>query len=450
MRIGLVTPYPPRDCSDAPQSGEAWYSKKLAEAMHAAGHEVTVFSNRLDRREACYADGGVAVTRCWTFGPQVWRQLYGTLRRARRQLDVVHIQYAVFLYGGVGAALLFPFFLALLRLGGVPVVITLHQTVPTRDIDRHFQAETGIKGNLALLKQGLQRLMRLTLRLAGTVIVHEDFFRTVLVADYGARPAQVRVVPHGIGAARLMDQSLAREILGLRPDRTVVLFFGYLAKYKGLDNLIEAFVEMPDSRCQLLIAGGEHPRLRGKPEYAAYLARLQAQAARAPGRIMLTGFVPEPDVPLVFAAADVVVFPYTRAISSSGPLALSAAYGKAFLASESLAPIIQEPALLFPNTAPGLRRKLEQFLSDGWLEVKSRRYAQQLCQARQWGQVARQTLDVYRGVVPVPSVRQPEVVRPVRVGQGLLSGAGGVLLSAPPSSLSREGYDISLDELGVI
>jgi glycosyltransferase involved in cell wall biosynthesis len=426
MRIGLVTPYPPQGGADVPQSGEAWYSKKLAKAMSAAGHQVLVFGNQIQGKPTRQTDGAVEIDRCWDFGPRVWRQLFSVLRHESKNLDVVHIQYAVFLYGGVISALSFPFFLAFLKLAGVPVVLTLHQTVPLNNIDRNFQNETGIRGNMVLLKNGLHQLIRLALSLSSSTIVHESYFRTVLARDYHGQREKIAVVPLGMDEAqRTMDKELARNILGIHPGRVVVLFFGYLARYKGLENLIDAFVGMTDNRCQLVIAGGEHPRLKGKADYAAYLAELYKKAEPAKGRIMFTGFVPEPDVPMIFSAADVVVFPYTRAISASLPLAMSAAYQKPFLASESLGPIIGEPDILFPNTGDGLRAKILQFVEDKRLVQKAQAYSQTMLRERQWSQIAHKTLSLYRSLLPVPAAT------PARAGAYIVLDN----MAAPPSRL---------------
>jgi glycosyltransferase involved in cell wall biosynthesis len=219
-----------------------------------------------------------------------------------------------------------------------------------------------------------------------------------------------------------------------------VLFFGYLARYKGLENLIEAFIGMPDNQCQLVIAGGEHPRLKGKADYTAYLAQLYKKAEPAKDRILFTGFVPEPDVPLVFSAADVVIFPYTRAISASLPLAMSAAYHKPFLASETLAPIIGEPDILFPNTAAGMRSKIMQFALDEKLVKKSESYSQAILRERQWNEVARKTLGVYRSLVSAPFTAEPAGI-PLPIPTAAHSAAGTYFMLdsvvAPPSRFSR-------------
>ena len=152
--------------------------------------------------------------------------------------------------------------------------------------------------------------------------------------------------------------------------------------------------------------------MRKKKEYSDYLAMLHEKAARAPDRVRFTGFVPEHQLPFIFAAADVVVLPYTRAISSSGPLSLCVAYNKPFLASESLKEIINEPAIMFPNTAEGIGKIINSFINDDFLKERARLYSLSLLHDRRWENVALKTAQIYNkiaqsyGVVdkPEPSI----------------------------------------------
>ena len=375
-------------------------------------------------------------------------RIASAVKRERSQCDILHVQFAVFLYGGFMSALSFPVFLLYMKLSKVPVVVTLHQAVPVNQIDHKFQEETGIKGNLRLLKFGLTSLLRMVMALSSQTIVHENLFRDVLVSQYQGKAAKIKVVAHGMDDHKEpIPQELARDILGIKPGSFVVLFFGYLAKYKGLDSLMEAFNALPEKDCLLVVAGGEHPRLKGRKDYDGYLAELRRKAVAAGERIMFTGFVKEAEIPLVFGAADVTIFPYTRAISSSGPFALSCAYQKPILASEELEAIIEEPDILFRNEPLAIKNKILQFKNNGQTQEKSFRYIKALQRQRRWSEVARQTLNVYRTLVPerayetIPASAVPalEMVGCSSIGVGCTMNSGSSLLEA---SLTGEGNRI--------
>jgi glycosyltransferase involved in cell wall biosynthesis len=397
MNIGLIAPYPPQKSVHSHQSGEAWYSKKLAEALDQEKVKVVVLANRLGSTTTKYYDRGVNVERCWDFGFKAWFQICAAVIRQRKQLDVLHVQFAIFVFGGFSSAVTFPLFLLVMRILRIKVVITFHQTVPLSNIDKHFEEETGIRGNPAILRRGLYAYIKILGALVETIIVHEPFFREVLVRDYGIKNEKINIVPIGIDEVEAMtDSKLAKSILKVPENKPVVLFFGYLAKYKGLDTLIDAIVSDTENDCILLVAGGEHPRMQKTKEYEKYISMLHEKAARAPGRVVFTGFVTEDRIPCIFAASDIVVFPYTRAISSSGPLSLSVAYNKPFLASEPLKTIISEPAIIFPNTAEGIRKMIGGFLNDEAIKKRAMLYALSLLKKRRWDNIALKTVAIYK------------------------------------------------------
>jgi glycosyltransferase involved in cell wall biosynthesis len=115
-----------------------------------------------------------------------------------------------------------------------------------------------------------------------------------------------------------IDKGAARAQLKLPPERNVVLFFGLIRPYKGLALLIEAMPEVLRTiDCSLLVAGEFYD---DKSKYTALVDRLELRA-----RVRIEdAYIPNEDVHRYFAAADVVVLPYTEA-SQSGivPIAYS-------------------------------------------------------------------------------------------------------------------------------
>jgi glycosyltransferase involved in cell wall biosynthesis len=107
-----------------------------------------------------------------------------------------------------------------------------------------------------------------------------------------------------------LDKASARARLGLPADGKVVLFFGLIRPYKGLMHLLDA---MPLVRRQVdatLLVAGEFYDDKGK-----YTARV-ASHGMTDQVIFKDQYIPNEEVGIYFAAADVVVLPYIEASQS--------------------------------------------------------------------------------------------------------------------------------------
>ena len=164
------------------------------------------------------------------------------------------------------------------------------------------------------------------LQQADAVHVHADYIVPQLQARLPAGASTVvTVIPHGnyIGAyPNTADRSEARQRLALPDDASVYLFFGLIRPYKGLEELLPAFVQVADPQARLLIAGQSRPR-----DYAGQLAG-NTNDARIHWHPQ---FVLDDDIQLWMNAADIVVLPYRR-ITTSGAAMLAWSFGKPVIA----------------------------------------------------------------------------------------------------------------------
>jgi glycosyltransferase involved in cell wall biosynthesis len=121
------------------------------------------------------------------------------------------------------------------------------------------------------------------------------------------------VAPHPVydifGHAQ--DKEAARRELGIGPAKKVVLFFGYIRAYKGLDLLLEAVPEIllsqPDTI--FLIAGEFYSN---EQEYQKLIDTLNIRSHLK----LHTSYIPNNEVAKFFSAADCVVLPYKSATQS--------------------------------------------------------------------------------------------------------------------------------------
>jgi glycosyltransferase involved in cell wall biosynthesis len=129
-----------------------------------------------------------------------------------------------------------------------------------------------------------------------------------------------RRVPHPVYAqyASALGQSEAKARLGVSGD--VLLFFGFVRRYKGLDVLLEAMPRILARRPATLVVAGEFY----EPD-APYLERVRALGLGERVRI-LDRYLPDEEVRTLFAAADVAVLPY-RSATQSGVVPVAYAAG---------------------------------------------------------------------------------------------------------------------------
>lgn len=108
-----------------------------------------------------------------------------------------------------------------------------------------------------------------------------------------------------------LPKSAARAQLGIPEQEKVLLFFGFIRKYKGLDLLLKAMAdERIRSRNIKLIVAGEFYEKRENYDQLIAEHNLSAQL------YLYTDFIPNAEVGTYFSAADLVVQPYRDATQS--------------------------------------------------------------------------------------------------------------------------------------
>jgi glycosyltransferase involved in cell wall biosynthesis len=293
------------------------------------------------------------------------------LMRLGRDADLAHTQGWEFAPLGLVAV-------ACLRLAGVPVVQTAHNTF-----------ERG---------RSLDRTHAWLARLTARTIVHTeaDLIRVPSTAD-----GRVAVIPHGEYGALARsggsaDRDAARAELGIAPEAPVTLLFGRLRVDKGLGDLLAALERLP--QLQLLVGGEEDGAL------AATRAQL-ANPALA-GRVTVReGYLDMREAASLFAAADTVALPYPVA-SQSGVLLLAYGFHRPVVAYPvgglREAVIDGETGWLCARPdVEALVGALGAAIAAGWPECRRRGEAGAKLAAERfgWPAIARRTGELYREVL---------------------------------------------------
>jgi glycosyltransferase involved in cell wall biosynthesis len=125
------------------------------------------------------------------------------------------------------------------------------------------------------------------------------------------KPAQMVLHPLYDNFGQKLDKADARQRLGLPISEKIVLFFGFIRKYKGLDLLLEAMAEpvIRDAGIKLLIAGEFYE------DEAPYLELIRQKGLE--GTVLLhTRFIPDSEVRNYLCAGDFIIQPYRNATQS--------------------------------------------------------------------------------------------------------------------------------------
>lgn len=336
------------------------------------------------------------VLRCWEEGIFYPFQIFRSIWQHRRQIDMIHIQHEYAQFGRSLSVLLFPLLVGLLRFLHKPIVITLHGVIGKNEVTNSFSGQHFIKGLRPCIRYGFSFVNKCIGHLANCLIVHEEHLKKILIEDYNVARKKIEVIPHGVEIRKdIVGKEAASQALGVE-GRRMLLFFGYLAGYKGLDILIKAFQFLQKDQYVLFIAGGEPHHLADNPLYVKYLAHMKQTAQRISKHIIFTGFVPEEKIAVYFSAADLVIFPYPEMHAFSGPFCFVLSYKCPFLVSKAFANFCgSPPELSFEYNAKSLANKITEFFKSEDFGVRAVEWIEKFKYPRLWSNVARHTMEVY-------------------------------------------------------
>lgn len=392
MLIGIISKFPPRNKKHTKDGAVAGYTKNLACSLPYKDG-ITVYADILaDFPESDYFDERVRVKRVWKRGALFPSAILSKVFRDRP--DIVHVQHEFFLYGGGASSIAFLALLLGLRLLKIPTVVTVHGVVPLSSIDSAFVRENRSILPAFLVKAGFLAVIKGIGRLSNLVIVHEEKFSKIIRQEYGCN-VQSSVVPLGIEPGCVVPNGHARKALKVDEGKKVLLFFGYMTAYKGIELLLDAFALL-DSSYVLIIAGGRHPRLK---DYVESLMR-KAEAV-SPDRILFTDFVPEQDISTYFSAADLVIFPYTIGMASSASMSTAISYGRPFIVSEAFSDVVDLKEAVFGKDPKELAGKVEGFFRDEKIRQDITWLSSRLKEDRSWERVGELTYGIYRRLASV-------------------------------------------------
>jgi len=342
-------------CSALAQGGIAHYSYGLACALHAAGLDVTQLMyefpeydlEQFPHHHRLVKKLQLAISRRTKLTSPV-RNLQVMLQTALPS-DVVHFQWSL---GSRTDKLHIP----ILRRLRKRFVYTAHDVLP------HEPEIMSLEHCRWLYHQ------------AQALFVHGESLKELLTSRFDIRPELVHVIPHGnynfiSDAPGPWSRERARASFGFEERDAVVLFFGLIREYKGLDTLIEA--------CRIIKQRGLHDGQRLKLLVAGRIfrdhwneggyERLIRDANLGDDVQLHLAHIPMQDIARFFNAADVLAVPYKRG-SQSGVLRLAYSFATPAVATRvgSLSELPQQDLTRFvePENPEALAEALRQLLRE--------------------------------------------------------------------------------------
>jgi glycosyltransferase involved in cell wall biosynthesis len=273
-------------------------------------------------------------------------------------------------------------FLTRLRRLGIPLVATAHNVTSHEQNRLHDAA------------------FRRAYRMCDLVVAHSEVDRERLVGECGLDRARTAVIPHGeYGFFRppesRPDRLSARRRLDLGEDDEVVLFFGYIREYKGLDVLLDAWPPVAAARPSArLVIAGEVDRLDRQQRID-----LERRATEL-GAVHRFEYIPFEEVGDYFAAADLVALPYRR-ISQSGIAYLALALGVPVVATTvgGLLELLDHEVsalLVAPDDAEALAGAVIRLLAEPELRTTLADGGRQIAESHSWPNIADATSAAFR------------------------------------------------------
>jgi len=246
--------------------------------------------------------------------------------------------------------------------------------------------------------------LRFQYRNVDQIFVHTELMKRQLIDLFGVREQKISIIP--FGTYNMVPQSSltsaeAKKRLGLNQSDKAVLFFGRIAPYKGIDLLVNAFLQIASKNAQyrLIIAG--EPMRDAQSQWRAVQVEIE-QSTLAQSVIQHSRFIADDEIELYFKAADVLALPYTQ-IFQSGVLFMSYSFGLPVIGADvgSFADDIVDGETGFvcrPNDPEDLARTIETyFCSDLFKKLDERRgrIRRSIGAIHSWDDAGRKTAEVY-------------------------------------------------------
>ena len=330
MKFALIGPVHPY------RGGIAHHTAHLYRALVAAGQQTSVISFKRqyptwlypgvsDKDPGQPAEPTPAVYLLDPVKPWTWSRTLSEIESDRPELVI--IQWWTTFWG-----MCFAYLTRQLRRSGIPVVYLIHNVIPH---EKHFfdpwLARQALSPARWFITQSVREEQRLSKLIPDSAIINIPF--PVYPAFQSTEGISIKT---------------ARRQLGLQEDQLILLFFGIVRPYKGLNTLLNAMNKLKEENIlpSLIIAGEFWEK---KQPYLVLIERMGLKK-----QVLIEDrYIPDNEVGLFFSAADILVAPYGAGATQSAVASLGLGYGIPMIVSEQVSHGLGESPSNYLRVIPG-------------------------------------------------------------------------------------------------
>ncbi len=317
MRVCLIGPVWPY------RGGIAHNSAIIAQSVISSGNEISILSfqrqypkwlypGQTDRDNSSFPLKTKAEYVLDPFSPISWKKTADIA--LSRQPDLVLLQWWTFFWG-----IPFAYITRYIDSRGVRIAYSIHNVTSHERyaLDRFFT--------------------RISLSPAKFFLVYSESEKQKLLQLFPKKHLVLTKLPiYAFTGSENLQKKTARKSLNVPLSEIVLLFFGFIRPYKGLDLLLEALSKLRGKGITPYLAiVGEF--WSDKRLYQDMIIRYDLQnQIRIEDR-----YVPNEEADLWFRAADVLIAPYTKGVTQSAVASLALGYGIPMIVTKQVAEGLQ-------------------------------------------------------------------------------------------------------------
>ncbi len=377
MKIVYVTTFFPQEC------GIATYTDYVIRAIQKVSPLVDI-KVVAEKGASPVKQDKFEVIPCWDRNENYVDQIMANVIDA----DIVHIQHE---YGIYKFDDRLPTLLKRLKAENKRIIITTHTITPFHLSDSE-------------LTQLAEDYTKRIAELADEIIVHIDSQKAIL-ERLGIPSVKIHVITHGTA---LSDEDMkdSRRRLNLPEEGKIITAFGFINTFKGLDVLLDVLREIREEvkDVYLFIAGGLPPTATEKNRrYFQNLKEVVGKNNLTDNVIFSNTFIPNEDLPYVFGATDVVLFPHFHEDrSASGSIHLAIGAKKPVIAYRApkfeVVKNISDELLILPGNISGFAQTAIRLFTDREFEQYILERTDQYRMKTSWPVTVRKHMRLYLGV----------------------------------------------------
>lgn len=302
----------------------------------------------------------------------LWRITIGPLKLKNiKNLDIVHDPYDI---------------------GPLSFKMPFKKIITVHDIAYYFfPRKSGLK-----IIIGHKVLFNKTLKTADKIIAISNSTKDDLMTYFKVPEDKIAVISHGVGEKfkQLDEEGISKSTQKYQLNFPYILYVGSLESRKNILNLVKAFYKLKTKNIyQKLVIVGENSG--NKKKICRFIKKLNLQ-----NDVVFIGFVSEEDLPALYNAADLFVYPSYYEGFGLPPLeAMSCGTPVITSNTSSLPEVVGDAGIMIdPSNVEALAEAMRDVLADESLRNSIIAKGLERAKMFNWKKCARKTLKVYEEV----------------------------------------------------